>query len=214
MFNRILPTSVIVAKATLEMWHTPCLPEEMLLVKNAVKKRQKEFQAGRHCAREALAQLGIHHFPVLSGNKREPLWPKGIIGSITHCHNYCAVAVCSSQTFKGIGIDVEKKTPLEKSVLDLICTESEQTWLKKNNLTETFWSKIFFSAKECLYKSYYPITHQYLDFLEAEFSFNIEDGTFSVELLKNPPNSFTINQAIRGRFAFDQDYIFTALIIQ
>lgn len=213
MIDKILPSSVITVVATPEMWEQACYPEEWELVKNAVSKRQNEFQAGRNCARKALKKLGIENFPLLSGNKRQPLWPKNIIGSITHCGDYCAAALYQGSEYVSIGIDVEEKTALEKDSLDLVCTANEKLWLKETNLTNTFWSKVFFCAKECIYKCYYPLTHNYLDFLEAELKLNPKDNTFHAELLITPPESFNINRNISGKFFIDDKYIYTSLVI-
>ena len=51
----------------------------------AVQKRKAEFLAGRYCARAALAQLdGSLAVNIGIGANREPLWPPGFVGSITH----------------------------------------------------------------------------------------------------------------------------------
>lgn len=213
MIQKLLPASVITVVATPDMWIQAAYPDEMSLVKNAVTQRQQEFQAGRNCAKEALSILGIEHFPILSGVKREPIWPEGIVGSITHCKDYCAAALCKTTVAKSIGIDVEKKTTLDKSTINLICTKTELAWLSKHDLMDTFWSKVIFSAKECLYKCYYPLTHQYLDFLEAELSLDLDKNIFTAKLLINAPSSFNINEPIKGSFLIEKDYIFTTLIL-
>jgi len=195
------------------MWHQPCYDEEWALVSNAVSKRQKEFQAGRNCARQALAQLGIKNHPVLSGPRREPIWPEGIVGSITHCKDFCAVALSKKPEHKAIGIDAEEKSPLDINSLDLVCTLAEQTWLNKNGLNNTFWSKVIFSAKESLFKCYYPLTHEYLDFLEAEFTLNLDNNTFSATIPGNPAEPFNKNIPIEGRFLLDEKYIYTSLVL-
>jgi 4'-phosphopantetheinyl transferase EntD len=62
--------------------------EASLLGPGSVEKRWREFAAGRSCARKALAASGHAPVAVLQGAGREPVWPQGIVGSITHCSTY------------------------------------------------------------------------------------------------------------------------------
>ncbi|MEI8635195.1 hypothetical protein P4S72_30355 [Vibrio sp. PP-XX7] len=62
----------------------------------AVLKRKCEFLAGRLCAKRAMAECGINAETTLGiGEHREPLWPEGVIGSISHCDTQAvAVVTC------------------------------------------------------------------------------------------------------------------------
>ena len=75
----------------------------------ASRKRQVEFLAGRHCAREALRVCApeLAEMPIGSGSHREPIWPPGIVGSITHTAQFASVAVASRSHARAIGIDCE-----------------------------------------------------------------------------------------------------------
>jgi 4'-phosphopantetheinyl transferase EntD len=129
-----LPEGVVGVEAYADRWETELLPEERALVATAVKKRRHEFAAGRNCARRALAKLGWPDFPVLSGPNREPLWPPGVLGSITHCHGYCAAVAAPLAELKGIlgiGIDAELNAQLPQGVVELVCRPSELGTLDK-----------------------------------------------------------------------------------
>ena len=65
-------------------------PEEAALVAGAVEARRNEFAAGRVCARRALASLGRRAEPLPMGRLREPIWPTGYSGSITHDGGFAA----------------------------------------------------------------------------------------------------------------------------
>ena len=65
-------------------------PEEAALVAGAVSSRRREFAAGRCCARRALALLGCPLRPLPMGAVREPLWPAGFAGSISHGERFAA----------------------------------------------------------------------------------------------------------------------------
>lgn len=58
------------------------LPEEAALIERALVKRRNEFITTRHCARQAMKQLGVPEAAVLKENRDVPLWPAGIVGSL------------------------------------------------------------------------------------------------------------------------------------
>lgn len=97
----LLPHGAAGAEAFADGWVADMLPSEEALVARAVDKRRREFATGRDCARRALSQLGWDEVPILAGPKREPLWPAGIVGSITHCPGYCAAIVARSTSLLG-----------------------------------------------------------------------------------------------------------------
>ncbi len=122
----LFPTAIVTVIATPEMWETPALEQEEALITRSVDKRQREFRAGRHCAHQALECLGLEATPLLWGERREPIWPQGYLGSISHCDGY-ALAACALQgEIVGIGIDVEPLSPLKRDVEQLIHTERER----------------------------------------------------------------------------------------
>jgi 4'-phosphopantetheinyl transferase EntD len=106
VLERILP-------ATVRSVHTrtdppvELFPSEAALLVTAVEKRRQEFATVRHCARLALAELGVAPAPILPGIRGAPIWPDGIVGSMTHCTGYRAAAVGRTTQVGGIGIDAE-----------------------------------------------------------------------------------------------------------
>lgn len=127
-------------------------------------KRRREFAAGRHCAREALAQLGHEAVPVPVGPGRAPVWPPGIIGSISHTDDIAIAAVGRASDLCSLGIDVESADPLERDLLKLVCREEELAALTANNLQPEVGAKLIFSAKESVYKCLWPLTGMFLEF--------------------------------------------------
>ena len=59
------------------------------------------------------------------GAKREPLWPAGVVGSITHCDGYRAAAVARATDLATVGIDAEPHEPLPDGVLAAIALPAE-----------------------------------------------------------------------------------------
>lgn len=60
------------------------LGTEFEAVARAIPRRRREFSAGRRAAHRALAALGCPPVAVPMGPFREPLWPEGYNGSISH----------------------------------------------------------------------------------------------------------------------------------
>jgi 4'-phosphopantetheinyl transferase EntD len=95
MLERILPPCAAVRSAREDI-DTALFPEEEAMVARAVGKRRREFSTARACARDALVELGEPPQAIPTGPKGEPLWPPGVVGSITHCDGYRACAVAHS----------------------------------------------------------------------------------------------------------------------
>lgn len=92
---RLFPAGVVVCVAEPAMYRAELFPEEAVAVASAVTKRREEFAAGRAAARRALAALGVPAAPLPRGERRAAVWPKGFVGSITHCAGFCAAAAAS-----------------------------------------------------------------------------------------------------------------------
>ena len=107
MFERLLPDGMAVSAVQGDNYDTPLLPEEECAVASAVEKRRREFAAGRACARNALAKLGMPEVAIPRGAHGEPVWPAGAVGSITHCDGFCACAVARRELIWSVGIDAE-----------------------------------------------------------------------------------------------------------
>lgn len=212
MINQMLPNNVCVVVAETDMWITPLTTEEELLIAGAVDKRQREFRAGRNAAKQAIRQLGYNNLAIImKGEDRKPIWPKGIVGSITHTEGRCIAAAAYSKDYIGIGIDIERKSPLELALVERICTYKEQAWIKarqrKND--ETPWCKVIFSIKESIYKLFNPIHQVYLGFLEAEIIFSRSENSFKAEIF-HKQNNICCNYT--GYFGLDDGFIYSAVI--
>ncbi|MFC8270096.1 4'-phosphopantetheinyl transferase [Streptomyces cinereoruber] len=170
-------------------------PEERGLVDRAVDRRRREFTTARICAREALRLLGHSPVPIPRGPSGAPLWPAGVLGSITHCEGYRAAAVTMAGRITGLGFDAEPNLPLaDPAMLPLISLPSERRHLSDlaadsgahtgvggyaaPDNAEVHWERLLFSAKESVYKAWNPIAGRRLGFADAEITFSPGDGTF------------------------------------
>ena len=188
MLERILPAGVAVV-ATREDRDASLFPEEEAAVGRAVEKRRREFVTSRACARDALAQLDHPRQAIPAGPKGEPLWPTGIVGSITHCDGYRACAVARAVDLVTLGVDAEPNRPLPPGLLPDIALPEERELLR--DLTRrspgTHWDRLLFSAKESIYKAWFPLAERWLGFEDAVVSIDLQRGRFSAHLLVPGP---------------------------
>jgi len=203
----LFPQGVLVEVATPEMWDGPLYPEEEISIRNAVSKRRREFAAGRNCARRALASLGIPARPLPMGNDREVLWPDGIVGSISHCDDLCAVAVARRESAAGIGLDIERGVPLEPGLVALICTPAEQVRLKDlPSRLGAPWSTMVFTAKESVYKCVFPLVRTFLEFSDVEVDLRPDLSSFEA-VIRHPCAAHLPEARLRGRFVVTGDHV-------
>lgn len=156
-------------------------PEEWDLIARAVPRRQREFAAGRAAAREAMVRIGFRQCPVPSAADRAPIWPAGLVGSISHTRQICIAVVGRAEEVGGIGIDVEERLPVGPDLWHSICTPEEQTHLQSQPVEQRgdFVAQLF-SAKEAFYKWQYPLARRLLDFQDVQVNLEPGGSGFSV----------------------------------
>ncbi len=191
--------------------------EENQIVSKSSNRRKREFSAGRAIAKTLLKKYGIKNYPVLSGTNREPVWPKGVIGSISHCDDFCFVAIAQEKNYKSIGIDIEKLTPIEPDIEEYVCTEAERKWIQEQNYEKKLMlSKLIFCAKESAFKCCFPIVQKYIDFLSVVVSCDLKYHLFTVNMIDVRSNKFEalVISEIKGLFYYFENYIVTISIIR
>jgi 4'-phosphopantetheinyl transferase EntD len=185
MIADILAAPVAVAEAFGDLPDVELYPGEEAVIASATDKRRREFSTGRACARAALARLGVPAGPILRGTRGAPRWPAGVVGSITHCAGYRACAVAFERDVVAIGLDAEPNDRLPDGVLRAVAGEAEQAEITALAATrpEVSWDRLLFSAKESVYKAWYPLTGGRLGFRDAHVEFDPGRGTFAARLL-------------------------------
>lgn len=215
LIGGMVPSFVAASEVRGEERDAAMLPEEAAALAGASTGRQKEFALGRTCARRALAKLGIPPVPILAGTHREPLWPAGVAGSITHCPNYCAAVVARKQQLPAIGIDAEIDAALPEGVLRMVALEEERSWLReRTEIDDTHWDRVLFSAKECVYKVWFAVAARWLDFKDVLLTLDPNGGTFCGQLLV--PGPVVDGRAVRsfeGRFLLKEGLIITSAVL-
>lgn len=188
MLERILPAGAVVVATTGER-EVGLFAAEEAAVGNAVEVRRREFVTARACAREALTRLGHPDQPVPTGARGEPLWPTGVVGSITHCAGYRACAVAPASELLTIGVDAEVGEPLPAGLLGDIALPEERRWIERLSAEDpaVSWDRLLFSIKESIYKAWFPLARSWLGFEDASVAIDPAEGTFSAHLLVPGP---------------------------
>ena len=196
--------------------------------------RKEHYRSGRICAGEVLSKLGTIGQPVLRDPQtREPLWPEGISGAITHSGNWAAAAAGKTSDVLGIGIDLEDlERQVDSRISRHVCIPEEQKWLQECEeecLEQNL--KIIFSAKESIFKAFFPYTRTYLHFhdarilMEQTFFQNSKPDSLSVKEKNSKPEKFDFvylmlnDKVIRqtgvsegqGKVHFFENYVLTSL---
>ena len=196
--------------------------------------RKEHYRSGRICAEEVLSKLGARGQPVLRDPQtREPLWPEGISGAITHSGNWAAAAAGKTSEVSGIGIDLEDlERQVDSRISRHVCIPEEQKWLQEcgEDFLEQY-LKIIFSAKESIFKAFFPYSRTYLHFHDARilmeqtlFQKSKPDSLSEKENISNPakfefeylmPNEKVIRQTGisegKGKVHFFENYVLTSL---
>ncbi|WP_030235979.1 4'-phosphopantetheinyl transferase family protein [Streptomyces sp. NRRL S-350] len=216
MIGDLLPDVVVTEVAYDDPPGARLEPEEEAVLARAVEKRRREFTTVRHCARTALARLGVPYRPLVPGLRGAPSWPAGVVGSLTHCDGFRAAAVARAGTLASVGIDAEPALPLPEGVADVVALPVEQKRLAELAAADpgTPWDRLLFSAKESVYKAWFPLTGLFLEFNEAELEFS-PAGSFTARLLvPGPVVGGRRVEGFEGRWAVREGLLATAIAVE
>ena len=215
LLTQVLPDVVATAETYSDPGNLVPLPEEEPLIARSVAKRRNEFITVRHCAREALGKLDVGPVPILKGDKGEPCWPDGIVGSLTHCEGFRGAVVARATEVRSVGIDAEPHGVLPKGVLGAVALPAEQDAVATLE-GDLHWDRILFCAKEATYKAWFPLTHRWLGFEDAHITFELDStgssGTFLSRILIDPAaESGPPLTELPGRFTVANGLVLTAI---
>ncbi len=177
LIARIVPDGVVAAELFDDPPGLQPHPQEEALIARAVEKRRREFVGARHCARQAMSRLGVDPAPVLRGERGAPVWPRGVVGSLTHCDGYRGAVLGYSLQVRSLGIDAEPHDRLPDGVLDAVSLEEERRWLAGTTDGDVHWDRVLFCAKEATYKAWFPLTGRWLGFEDAHITFDRDADT-------------------------------------
>ncbi|MEJ2889728.1 4'-phosphopantetheinyl transferase family protein [Actinomycetospora aeridis] len=213
--DTVLPGAVVAAVRTDDDPRAVLPPEEEAAVAKAVTSRRAEFTTARGCARDALARLGAPAAAIPVGEKRAPVWPDGVVGAITHCAGFRAAAVAWREAVRTVGLDAEPHVALPAGVLEAVSDPGERAVLASlaTSAPEVRWDKVLFSAKESVYKAWFPLTGTWLGFEDAELV-PARDGTFRATLrVPGPVVDGGEVTGFEGRWVVHDGLVITAIAL-
>ncbi|MFK3779294.1 4'-phosphopantetheinyl transferase [Agrobacterium sp. NPDC089420] len=184
------------------------------LLADAVPKRQAEFLAGRFLGQAAMIFLGCPAVPIAIGNGREPVWPAGISGSISHSHGIC-VGMATPDGEARVGVDIEKMEPgavtgvILKRALDTMERELIVDRERRDGRVLPF---LVFSAKETLFKALYPLVGRHFDFHAARLFEKPGRDALRLELTRPLHRSLPAGSRFHIRFSVTGSFVRTWLI--
>lgn len=186
-------------------------PEEEPYVARAVPARRREFAAGRAAARLALSRFGVERPILLPDEDRCPIWPEGIVGSISHTAEIAIAAVASASKCPVLGVDIEKRWAVHEDLGALVlCAEEQRALAALPSDHQDEARTLIFSAKEASFKAYYPKTRHRLGFRDARVQFDPEARSFECHLVHSSSPRLLGQTRLRGAFSWQGEIIATA----
>lgn len=154
VLRAILPAGVFSAEIE-DCGQVVALPEaERICILSAGEKRVRDFALGRDCAHRALQRLDMPADAILRRGDGAPVWPAGVVGSITHTRGYAAAAVAPAARFLGIGVDAERVEMLNDRVARRLFLPEELAGLEGvAPEARAAFAMMLFSAKEACFKA-------------------------------------------------------------
>ncbi len=185
----LLPAGVAAVATREDFPDAVLLGQEQAAMSRAVEKRRREFATARACARMALGRWGMSDRAIPMGSDGAPRWPKGLVGSITHCDGYRGCAVASADDLVSIGIDAEPDAPLPGALLSDVAVPEERDWVLDLSRREpcVCWDRLLFCVKEAVYKAWAPLTDRRLGFEHAVVAVDPRQRSFTARLRGQGP---------------------------
>lgn len=151
--EKLLPRDVKLCLDFIQNCQGPLHAEELKYVQGCDDARRKEFVAGRNLARLLLSRLKAEDGPLLRKADGSPLWPNGIVGSISHKSAVCGVLATASEEYSSLGLDIEIPEDLEADIWNVFSTPKELEQYQNTNFTQGQFANVLFSAKEAVFKA-------------------------------------------------------------
>jgi 4'-phosphopantetheinyl transferase EntD len=187
-------------------------------VARSVHSRQAEFYFGRLAARSVLAVLDAPHGEVGVGISREPMWPLGIVGSISHTNAIAAAAALRRDVCSGVGVDIEVVAKPEAcaALMATVISDQELNYLQTLVAVlpmNTLLTAVF-SAKESLFKGAYNAVGRYFDFTAARVVWiDMERQSILLQLTETLCDAFVYRQLCEiGLSLISPDIVMTSYV--
>ena len=171
-------------------------------------KREQEFVAGRLAAHECLARLRCSIETIPIGSDREPIWPDGIVGSISHSTSLAVAVAARAAEVVALGIDLEKADAVSPDLWPLILTEAERDWLdRKPDFERRNWATVMYSTKEAFFKYQFPITRLWIDYSAVTVAIFEKDGYVQLKTESHMQIGHRRSDTHLGRFDCGEQFV-------
>ncbi|MBQ0833829.1 4'-phosphopantetheinyl transferase [Marinobacter sp.] len=212
IFESLVPSHVACALASISHGSTSPYAAENMAMRKAVAKRRCEFFAGRKAARQALGKLGIEPLSIPMGVQRDPLWPNGIVGAITHTQYHAVAIVASANHFKGVGLDLEKNGRISEALATEIEAEAgDLNSDTKDRLTSQgiCAHTLRYSAKESGFKAYFPAYKHFLAYRDVSCTVDLTTNSFTLRADEALETQIHEHRLVKGMFSCTGPYLAT-----
>ncbi len=150
-----------------------------------------------------------------------PRWPDGLVGSMTHCDGYCAAALSAPPTSSPSASTPNRTGRSPEGVGPSVFLPAELTRLDQlaARYPAVHWDRLLLSAKESVYKAWFPLTRKWLDFSEADITLRPDpEGEQSgalraVLLVPGPSVGGRPLQVFEGRWVVREGVVATSVVI-
>ncbi len=191
------------------------LPERL---RDAVRKRHIEYLAGRWCAREAMRVRHPHHAAriIATGDDRAPVWPDGVVGSITHTQGFASAAVADARELRSVGVDSEELFTVERArrLASFFARPGELEALSRSGaFDEAAVASVVFSVKESVFKCLHPFVRAFFGFHAAELVALTREGELRVRLTERLTGEFREGYELAGRVVVTATHVHTAVAL-
>ncbi len=177
-------------------------------VRQACPRRQGEFAAGRACVRAAFRAIGVPPYAVPADGRRAPVWPLGLVGSISHCPGLCVAVVAPRPRRMAVGVDVDTNEGLPFGLENVVATPAERGAAERlGRLLPCDPLKLLFVIKEAMFKLYFPVAQHFLEFRDMWVRLDPVAGTFDAELVEPRAPSAFGRRRFAGRFGMTGDFL-------
>lgn len=195
-----------------DIYQLACPPD----MANAVDKRKSDFLAGRYCAKKALASFGLLDFSIDVGPDRNPLWPNGLLGSISHTGHVATAVASNDRHLIGLGIDIESvicDCPMNETKAHVL-TASEHSLFETTLLSNNELFTVVFSLKESFFKAAYRLVNRYFGFeAMSVVAIDRQSGIASFRLNETLHDRLREGDVLSGRFRFIEENLLATLVL-
>jgi 4'-phosphopantetheinyl transferase EntD len=139
-----------------------------------------------------------------------PIFPHGIVGSISHKHGWAVAVAGRSALTRSVGIDLEYDQERdEEDLLARVCTDAERPLVSRllaaGLRSPATW---IHCAKEAVYKARFAVNQLAFDYNDVELSLNEEEKTFQVVRIAG-----ATDLAVHGLYARSDPWLVSLAIV-